>query len=190
MIELFLALLLAGSSAPKCKLQNVRDCPHSADLARSNEFHGAVRRFSGQFRGKYLSTRNSLLSDQLIPALGSAGGSQPPRHTHGGYYIVEGCLTPRCEQRAAAIMTPQGRIVGAGLLVDERAGADMILNLNMFFKTSFNFVPVQLALMDWAHSVVAIERQTSSRRWLHVRPDEDMEGIPERILDDPLPAPC
>ena len=94
---LLVALATAATAADKISMQRV---------------YSSVRSEFGAIYGSYFLP-DRLVSEQIIMGLGIP---DPTVELPGGNYLVSGCRPHSCDEKAAAIVTPAGVVLMAGLI--------------------------------------------------------------------------
>jgi hypothetical protein len=151
-----LAAAAPSTTGPVCALNRLSACQNTNQLAWDDAFNRAVARFLGRRRASYLD-RSGLISDQILDVL---GGPPDDAQKIGGRFRFTACRAHSCEEKGAAVLEPDGRLVALAIL-HAGCGARHSANDCFAHQTLNIFVrdPKEQAVIDnlsaWARSEIA-----------------------------------
>jgi hypothetical protein len=171
-IVLALAIAAAAPAADRCTLRHLDACADTNRLVWDKGFQRAVKRFVGPRRASYLDKTDSV-ADQILEVL---GGPPDEPDMIGARYRFTACRAHSCDEKGAAVLEPDGRLVALAILHSACAtphhADDCFAHLTL---TVFVRSPKERAviddLSDWAKTEVA---QAYTAKGL---PPEHLDGV-------------
>jgi hypothetical protein len=148
-------LTLSISDDARCGLRRLDLCRNTNQLVWDVGFQRAIKQFVGARRGAYLY--ESPVSDQVLEVLGG-----PPDDVQriGGLYQFTACRAHSCEEKGAAVLQANGRVVALGVL-HTACGLPHHANdcfahftLTLFVRTGQEHGAVVDSLTDWAKEMI------------------------------------
>jgi len=148
-------ILLRIDPAARCGLNHLALCRNTNQLVSEKRFVQAVATFVGNRRAAYLY--ETSVADQLLEVLHG-----PPDDVQriGALYRFTACRAHSCEEKGAAVLAPDGRVVALGILHSNcgapRPSSDCSRHetLTLFVRDPARRRGVIADLSDWAQSEV------------------------------------
>jgi hypothetical protein len=154
-VSIFVLLISPAIAAPQCSIGSLTNCQNTNDLVWATSFQNALEAFLSDQHGAYTLPGTSVANQALI----ALGGPPDSRKSVGSLFLFGACVEHDCMEKGAAVLTPDGKLIGVGLLclcstLPRESDCFREYHFTIFVREGGYRSAVLKTLADWAKQAI------------------------------------